>query len=74
MLDLLPNPAHTAVPQGLKYFEQLDTLLKRLHDVGCERDSAHNRKLHYDQYCMLILLSFSIPLSNRCEVYSRQAN
>jgi hypothetical protein len=47
---------------GLKYFDQLAPLLARLHDVGCERDKAHNRILHYDQYCMLILLYFFNPV------------
>ena len=40
----------------LKYFDRLAPLLERLHGVGCERDRAGNRKLHFDQYCMLILL------------------
>ena len=41
---------------GLKYFDKLAPLLARLHDVGCQRDKAGNRKLHFDQYCMLVLL------------------
>lgn len=41
---------------GLKYFDKLAPLLTRLHDVGCQRDKAGNRRLHFDQYCMLILL------------------
>jgi Transposase DDE domain len=48
--------------RGLKYFDQLAPLLERLHDVGCERDRAGNRSLHYDHYCMLILLYFFNPL------------
>jgi IS4 transposase len=55
------TPVNGAVLQGLKYFDQLDTLLKPLHEVGCQRDTAHNRKLHYDQYCMLILLFLFNP-------------
>jgi len=46
---------------GLKYFEKLAPLLERLHDVGCERDKAGNRDLHYDQYCQLILLFLFNP-------------
>lgn len=61
MLPAPPVPGHNGVVQGLKYLKQLDTLLTRLHDVGCERDAAHNRKLHYDQYCMLILLFLFNP-------------
>jgi len=47
---------------GLKYFEQLAPLLERLHDDGCERDRAGNRHLHYDQYCMLLLLFLFNPI------------
>jgi hypothetical protein len=47
---------------GLKYFDQLAPLLQRLHNEGCERDTAGNRKLHYDQYCMLILLYLFNPI------------
>jgi Transposase DDE domain len=48
--------------QGLKYFERLAPLLERLHDVGCQRDKAGNRTLHYDQYCLLILLYYFNPI------------
>jgi hypothetical protein len=48
--------------RGLKYFDQIAPLLDRLHDVGCQRDRAGNRSLHYDQYCMLILLFFFNPV------------
>src|SRR6266487_2329875 len=61
MLQPPPTPVDAGVLQGLKYFDQLDTLLRRLHEVGCERDAARNRKLHYDQYCMLILLFLFNP-------------
>jgi hypothetical protein len=47
---------------GLKYFDQLAPLLERLHDEGCQRDTAGNRELHYDQYCLLILLYLFNPL------------
>lgn len=47
---------------GLKYFDQLAPLLQRLHDYGCQRDTAGNRELHYDQYCMLILLFMFNPI------------
>lgn len=48
--------------RGLKYFDQLAPLLERLHEVGCKRDVGGNRTLHYDQYCMLILLFFFNPV------------
>lgn len=48
--------------QGVKQLKQLLPLMERLHDVGCERDKPGNRKLHMDQYCMLILLFYFNPL------------
>lgn len=45
----------------LKFFDKLAPLLSRLHDDGCARDRAGNRELHYDQYCMLILLYLFNP-------------
>lgn len=47
---------------GLKFFDKLAPLLQRLHDDGCERDRAGNRQLHYDQYCLLILLYLFNPM------------
>jgi hypothetical protein len=47
--------------QGLKYFKLLDQVVKRLHEVGTERDRAGNRKFFYDQYLSLILLYFFSP-------------
>ena len=47
---------------GLKYFDKLAPLLERLHDEGCQRDKAGNRTLHYDQYCLLILLYLFNPI------------
>jgi hypothetical protein len=40
---------------GLKYFDKLAPLLARLHEAGCQRDTAGNRTLHFDQYCLLVL-------------------
>jgi DDE family transposase len=47
---------------GLKYFDQLLPLLDRLKDDGCSRDRAGNRELHYDQYCLLVLLYLFNPI------------
>jgi hypothetical protein len=47
---------------GLKYFDRIAPLLQRLHDDACDRDTAGNRTLHYDQYCMLMLLYFFNPI------------
>jgi hypothetical protein len=48
--------------QGVKQLKQLRPLMKRLHEVGCERDQAGNRTLHMDQYVMLVLLAFFNPI------------
>ena len=47
---------------GLKFFDKLAPLLKRLHHDGCQRDRAGNRTLHYDQYGMLMLLYLFNPI------------
>ena len=47
---------------GMKYFDKLAPLLERLHDDGCELDQAGNRRLHFDQYCLLILLHMLNPI------------
>jgi hypothetical protein len=60
-----PTPVPTIREEdvrGLKYFDRLGPLLERLHDVGCQRDAAHNRTLHFDQYCMLVLLFLFNPI------------
>ena len=49
---------------GMKHLQKLLPLLDRLRDVGCERDRAGNRQLHFDQYCLLVLLSLFNPVIN----------
>lgn len=61
-----PDPKQTRRIQeknivGLKYFDMLMPLLERLHEDGCQRDKANQRELHYDQYCMLVLLYMFNP-------------
>ena len=48
--------------QGLKYFKAISGLLKKLHEVGCQRDRAGNRLLHMDQYISLLLLYMFNPI------------
>jgi hypothetical protein len=48
--------------QGFKYFKILSGLLERLHTAGCQRDRAHNRTLHMDQYVSLLLLYMFNPI------------
>ena len=47
---------------GLKYFDQLIPLFQRLHEEGCARDKAGNRVLHYDQYCLMVLVFLFNPI------------
>ena len=56
------EPLRSRDLQGLKYLELLLPLLDELHEVGCQRDKAGNRRLHYDQYCLLVLLSLFSPV------------
>lgn len=48
--------------KGFKYFKAISKMLERLHDAGCQRDKAGNRKLHMDQYTSLILLYMFNPI------------
>jgi len=57
-----PGPRKPPKIQGLKYLERLLPLLGELHDVGCQRDKAGNRRLHYDQYCLLVLMFLFNPV------------
>jgi hypothetical protein len=47
---------------GLKFFDKLLPLFEPLHEVGCQRDKAGNRQLHYDEYCSLLLLFLFNPV------------
>lgn len=58
MTPVEPQTLDASELQGWKYFDRIRALLKPLHDCGCERDKAHNRSLHFDQYCALLLLAF----------------
>ena len=48
--------------KGFKYLKAISKLLEKLHDAGCERDTAGNRTLHMHQYTMLILLYMFNPI------------
>lgn len=48
--------------KGFKYFKILTGLLEQLHQAGCDRDRAHNRILHMDQYITLLLLYMFNPI------------
>jgi hypothetical protein len=46
----------------LGHLRRVFALLATLRDVGCERDRAGNRQLHFDDYCKLVLLYTWNPL------------
>ncbi len=48
--------------QGFKYFKVISRVLESLHNAGCQRDRAGNRKLHMDQYISLLLLYMFNPI------------
>lgn len=48
--------------KGLKYFRALSGLVEHLHEAGCARDRAGNRRLHMDQYVLLLLLKMFNPI------------
>jgi len=48
--------------QGFKRLERVSELLAHLHLVGCDRDKANNRELHYDDYVLLMLLAMFNPM------------
>lgn len=48
---------------GLKFFDRVLPLLRRLRDVGCQRDRAGNRELFFDEYCVLVLLAMFNPIA-----------
>lgn len=47
--------------RGLKHFAKIRSLLHSLHDVGCSRDKSGNRSLHFDEYCLGVLLFLFNP-------------
>jgi Transposase DDE domain len=48
--------------RGVKPLRKLLPLLASLRGVGCGRDAAGNRELHFDQYVTLVLLYLFNPL------------
>jgi Transposase DDE domain len=46
----------------LGHLRRVFPLLDRLHDFGCDRDSAGNRQLFFSDYCKLVLVFIWNPL------------
>jgi hypothetical protein len=49
----------------------LKPLLEHLHQHECQRDTTGNRTLHYDQYCMLVLLYVLNPTASSLRAISQ---
>jgi hypothetical protein len=54
-----------------KRLRKVAALLSFLHSVGCQRDTAHNRELHFDDYVMLVLLWMFNPLIDSLSTLQR---
>jgi hypothetical protein len=61
MAAIRKAPVTSKNVSGLKYFKRLQPLLAPLHDLGTESDRSGNRRLFFDDYAALILLSFFNP-------------
>jgi hypothetical protein len=56
------DKVESAQLEGFKYFKILAGMLQSLHDAACQRDRAHNRILHMDQYITLLLMYMFNPV------------
>lgn len=56
-----PDAIEPAQLRRIKPLRKLP-LLASLHEVGCGRDRAGNRQLHFDEYVTLVLLYLFNPL------------
>jgi hypothetical protein len=62
MNPVAASPVRKEPLQKLKFVRQAGELFAVLRDVGCERDSAGNRKLLFDEYCSWILFYAMNPV------------
>jgi hypothetical protein len=58
---------------GIKRLRHLLPLLTPLHEVGCQRDVAGNRELHFDEYVTLVLLYLMNPLIDSVHMLQQAA-
>jgi len=59
--------------RGIKPLRRLLPLLASLHEVGCGRDAAGNRELHFDQYVTLVLLWMFNPMLDSVRALQKAA-
>jgi hypothetical protein len=60
--------------RGMKQLRRVAQLLSHLHGVGCGRDKAGNRELHFDDYVLLVLLYLFNPLIDSLRTLQRVAD
>jgi hypothetical protein len=60
--------------RNLKPLRRVATLLSSLHEVGCGRDAAGNRRLHFDDYVLLVLLAMMNPLIDSMRTLQQAAS
>lgn len=58
----MKKPVQREEVRGVPLLARLGSLFASLRGHGAERDRAGNRTLHYDQYCILILLALFSPV------------
>jgi hypothetical protein len=58
---------------GIKRLKHLLPLLAGLREVGCARDTAGNRRLHFDEYVTLVLLYLLNPMIDSVRALQRAA-
>jgi hypothetical protein len=63
-MEVAATPSSDVEVVGLKHFKRLMPLLHRLDQVGCERDTAGNRRLFMSGYCATVLLYLFNPMIN----------
>jgi hypothetical protein len=60
--------------QGFKKLDRVAKLVAHLHTVGCERDRAGNRELHFDEYVILVLLYLFNPLIDSMQTLQKASD
>lgn len=60
--------------RGFKQLRRVAGLLSVLHDAGCDRDTAGNRDLHFDDYVLLILLYLFNPMIDSMRTLQKVAD
>lgn len=60
--------------RSMKQLRRVAGMLSHLHEVGCGRDRAGNRELHFDDYVLLVLLYLFNPLIDSVRTLQKVAD